>query len=77
MTWHPDPCYRCGEYGHFVPDCPELKPATTRHEHESRIAAYVERWINGQWAQHQKREAITTENKMWETAKAQKAGTRK
>lgn len=62
-------CFRCGEEGHWADHCPLNHPATTKAEHESRIAAFVERWIDGKILTHQKRQLIETENRMWNDQK--------
>ena len=58
-------CFRCDRTGHIAADCDELKPATSKDEHEARIARYVARWMDGEIADWQKRQAIAAENKMW------------
>ena len=58
-------CFRCGEPGHWAASCPLAIPATTRTEHETRIARIVERWIAGEMLTHEKRRLIEEENAMW------------
>jgi hypothetical protein len=69
-------CFRCGERGHWADHCELNIPATTRAEHEGRIAAFVEKWINGEILTHQKRHLIEQENAMWNSVKpkTQKTG---
>ena len=58
-------CYRCGEPGHWVNSCPTLQPAVSEKEHMSRIALYIDRWVEGKMTLEQKRVAISLENTMW------------
>jgi hypothetical protein len=58
-------CFRCLSRGHIAADCGELKPATSKAEHEARIARYVTRWTDGDITEWQKREYIRQENKLW------------
>jgi len=48
-------CYRCGEPGHWVNSCPTLQPAVSEKEHMSRIALYIDRWVEGKMTLEQKR----------------------
>jgi len=66
-------CFRCGEPGHLVAECGELRPAPTKAEHLRRIAEYKQRflnWIDGtgaiRWTPEEKKRAIEKENSMWE-----------
>lgn len=70
-------CYHCGEPGHLAAECHELRPAASRQEHESRLAAYQKRfqnWLDGspgvKWTPEEKKRAIETENRMREKARA-------
>lgn len=58
-------CFRCQQPGHIAADCPELRPATSKAEHEGRIAAYIQPYWDGHLTEWQKRKAIAEENKMW------------
>jgi len=62
-------CFKCGKPGHWADHCELNNPAATRAEHEGRIHLFVERWINGKIATHQKRRLIEEENRMWNSAK--------
>lgn len=61
----PGACFRCGIPGHWADTCPWLAKATTKGEHEARIAKYIERWTDGDITPWQKREFISAENKLW------------
>ncbi len=68
----PGNCFRCGGPGHLAAECPELRPAASRAEHEWRLKAYRQRfdnWIDGtpgvKWNPEQKTNAIRIENEMW------------
>lgn len=58
-------CFRCQQPGHIAADCPEQRPATSREEHDGRIAAYIQRYWDGDLTGWQKRRAIAEENRMW------------
>ena len=58
-------CYRCEHSGHLAANCPELRPALNREEHEARIAAYIRRWTDGKITARQKQQLISDENRMW------------
>ena len=69
----PGDCYRCGEFGHVVADCPELRPPASKAEHFARLALYRQRldnWLEGlpgiKWNPEMKKQAIETENRMWQ-----------
>jgi len=57
-------CYHCGEPGHFVADCPTMRPAGSHEEHMARIAAYVDEWVRGDITTERKRKMISDENLM-------------
>jgi len=63
-------CFRCEKLGHIAAECAELFPAATAAEHQARIARYVERWINHEITEYQKRAFITAENEMWHSVPA-------
>jgi hypothetical protein len=73
------PCYRCGG-PHLIASCPELRPASSRKEHEWRIAEYQRRfqnWLEGipgtvKWDPETKKNAIEQENRTWQKEMAGK-----
>lgn len=65
-------CFRCGEPGHWADHCPLNYPATSRAEHEARIARIVARWFDWEstgMTTSQKKRLIEQENAMWNSAK--------
>ena len=62
-------CFRCGEPGHWADHCPLAIPATTKAEHEARIARLVERFWNWEITAHEKQKLIREENAMWNSKK--------
>jgi zinc knuckle protein len=58
-------CYRCSQRGHFAADCPEQYRASSRAEHEARIAVYVRRFIDGDITAIEKQHMIREENRLW------------
>jgi hypothetical protein len=73
-------CFRCGEPGHVAAFCDELRPARSRQEHEARLNAYKQRFMNWltpgstgvKWTREEKTRAIEMENRMYEKEKAKK-----
>jgi hypothetical protein len=71
-------CFRCGEPGHWADRCPLAIPATTREEHEARIARILQRWHDWEttgMTTRDKQRLIREENEMWNGKK--KTGARK
>lgn len=62
-------CFTCGTAGHWVQHCPLNNPATSKAEHEGRIARFVDRWINGEIAAYQKQNLIKAENELWNSSR--------
>lgn len=69
-------CYRCGLPGHHAANCPELQPAATETEHRQRIATYVQRWIDNQISETEKRRLVAAEYGLWNQAKTDRRAAR-
>ena len=63
-------CFRCGKPGHWHDNCPLQIPATSREEHEGRIAEFVRRFFDWEITARQKQALIRDENNMWKARKA-------
>jgi hypothetical protein len=58
-------CYHCGEPGHWVVDCPTMRPAASSEEHQARIDSYVASWVRGEITVDRKRKMISDENLLY------------
>lgn len=61
-------CFRCDEPGHWADHCPLGIPATSRAEHEARIARILQRWEDWEttgMTTSLKQRLIAEENTMW------------
>lgn len=68
-------CFRCGGLGHWADsdNCPWLKKAATKTEHQARIDSLRDRFTEFVITPWQRREYIKHENKLWYDGKVPSA----
>jgi hypothetical protein len=64
ISQFPGDCFRCGDYGHAMHECPWLIKAATAAEHEQRRARIIDRWAARRITTHQKWQFLSDENKL-------------
>lgn len=74
MAFHGiDPCWRCGNCGHWASECELRFPAKTLAQHEWRIQLYIDRWQENKISTEYKRQLIAEEHDLWRNRQERKS----